>query len=420
VPPEYKQKSELMKNYYQIMEISRTATQDEIKKQYRFLSQAWHPDKFPTPEQKEKAEEKLKGINEAYSILGNPAKRREYDRLTDYQQEPHSEANTQYKKSTSKDEQGKETPKRENTPVKSKNRLTGLLVVLSAIGVLLCVTLLIFSLINQSSETATLPTNSVLPTNTKLVPRTTDEVITLPTITPTATNTSNYIDDMIFIPAGEFTMGQNNNASNETSHLVNLNDFYIDKYEVTNSMYSKCVNAGFCTPPTKSDSPSNPFYFGNPEFSTYPVIYVTWDMANAFCEWREARLPTEAEWEKAARGNDGRIYPWGNEFTENRSNFCDTNCPREWKNKDYNDGYADTAPIGSFPQGQSPYGVFDMSGNVYEWVADWSNLESGQEPVIRGGAWSDSLATNATSRATFSSSSAYEFIGFRCASSTSE
>lgn len=409
-----------MKNYYQIMEISRTATQDEIKKQYRFLSQAWHPDKFPTPEQKEKAEEKLKEINEAYSILGNPAKRREYDRLTDYQQEPHSEASTQYKKSDSKDEQGKEAPKRENAPVKSKNRLTGLLVVFSAIGVLLCVTLLIFPLINQSSETATLPTNSVLPTNTNLAPRATDEVITLPSITPIATNTSNYIDGMIFIPAGELTMGQNNDASNETPHLVNLNDFYIDKYEVTNSMYSKCVNTGFCMPPIKSDSPSNPFYFGNPEFDSYPVVYVTWDMANAFCEWREARLPTEAEWEKAARGSDGRIYPWGNEFTEGRSNFCDINCPREWKNTDYNDGYADTAPIGSFPQGQSPYGVFDMSGNVYEWVVDWSNLESGQDRVIRGGAWSDSLTTNATSRAKFSSSSAYEFIGFRCASSISE
>ncbi|MBT3322612.1 MAG: SUMF1/EgtB/PvdO family nonheme iron enzyme [Anaerolineae bacterium] len=409
-----------MKNYYQIMEISKTATHDEIKKQYRFLSQAWHPDKFPTPEQKEKAEEKIKAINEAYSTLGNPAKRREYDRLINYQQEPRSEENTQSKNSDFKDEQRKETPKRENAPVKSKNRLTGLLVVFSLIGVLLCVTLLIFSLNNQSSETATLPTDSVLPTNTNLVPHATDEVITLPTVTPIVTNTYNYIDGMIFIPAGEFAMGQNNDASNETPHLVYLNDFYIDKFEVTNSMYGKCVNAGFCVSPTKSDSPSNPFYFGNPEFDSYPVIYVTWDMANAFCEWREARLPTEAEWEKAARGNDGRIYPWGNEFKEGLSNFCDINCPLEWKSKEFNDGYADTAPIGAFPQGQSPYGVFDMSGNVYEWVADWSNLESSQERVIRGGAWSDSGGTNATSRAIFSSLSAYEFIGFRCASSINE
>jgi formylglycine-generating enzyme required for sulfatase activity len=235
---------------------------------------------------------------------------------------------------------------------------------------------------------------------------------------------------MVFVPAGEFTMGRNDGASNEKpAHVVRLIDFYIDKYEVTNSMYRECVNAGICEPPIREDSPSQFYYFQNPVFDSYPVLYVTWNMADKFCRWRGSRLPTEAEWEKAARGDDNRIYPWGSEFLYGLSNFCDASCPNEWADRIYSDGYADTAPVGSFPQGQSPYGVFDMSGNVYEWVVDWFSEDyylqspyenpigpdTGTDRVIRGGAWGDSNATNITSRAGFSPSSAYEFLGFRCA-----
>lgn len=225
---------------------------------------------------------------------------------------------------------------------------------------------------------------------------------------------------MVLVPAGDFRIGITDETQNTTSQLINLPNYYIDVFEVTNSGYGKCVAAGQCAPPARLDSPSNSFYFGNPEFASYPVIYVTWDMAGTFCRWRDARLPTEAEWEKAARGSDGRIYPWGNEFSADMSNFCDVNCPREWKSINYNDGYADTSPVGSFPKGQSPYGIFDMSGNVYEWVADSFYPNPTQDKVIRGGAWSDIEGVNSTSRATFPSLSLYEFVGFRCARASNE
>lgn len=221
---------------------------------------------------------------------------------------------------------------------------------------------------------------------------------------------------MVYIPAGEFEMGSDN--SNESPvHTVYLDAYWIDQTEVTNKMYSLCVSAGICQPPKAINSYSRTSYYGNSEFENYPVIYVDWDMANTYCTWAERRLPTEAEWEKAARGTTKSTYPWGDEADGNKVNAMG--------NK------GDTTPVEVFDLGKSPFGVFDMAGNVMEWVADWYSAtyyassprenptgpSSGMAHVIRGGSWKSNLN---------SIRSSYRFglnpdmtnlylIGFRCA-----
>jgi len=192
---------------------------------------------------------------------------------------------------------------------------------------------------------------------------------------------------MVFVPQGDFIMGNDNGLSDEKpEHTVNLDAFWIDSTEITNSMYALCVQAGDCQKPRILSSSTHNSYYENLQYDDYPIINVNWNDANSYCSWAEARLPTEAEWEKAARGVKGNIYPWGNTDPScllTHANFCSE----------------DTAAVGSYPEGASDYGALDMTGNVYEWVGDWYDPtyytnspiknplgpESGQSHVMRGG-----------------------------------
>jgi len=186
--------------------------------------------------------------------------------------------------------------------------------------------------------------------------------------------------EMVRVPAGEFIMGSDSGEADEKPvHRVYLDEFFIDKYEVTNEQYNQCVSAGSCSVNKKYDG------FTDPQ---QPVVGVDWNQADTYCKWAGKRLPTEAEWEKAARGTDRRTYPWGEMIDCSRANYGDCK-------------HGKTKPVGSYPSGASPYGAMDMAGNVWEWCADWYDENyyksspnrnptgpgSGQYRVLRGGSW---------------------------------
>jgi formylglycine-generating enzyme required for sulfatase activity len=222
-------------------------------------------------------------------------------------------------------------------------------------------------------------------------PTATEEASSASTDTLASERTDDKGAVMVLVPAGEFPMGSNRGETYEQPvHQVNLDAYYIDKYEVTNKLYKACVDDGQCDAPRQLfffEAAPNKLYFGVSEYDNFPVVFVDWNMAKAFCQWRGARLPTEAEWEKAALGDTGNSYPWGMDLDCQKANY------QKCVNR--------TSEVGAYPDGVSPYGLYDMTGNVWEWVSDWyadnyyanspaknpTGPITGQSRVIRGGSW---------------------------------
>lgn len=226
--------------------------------------------------------------------------------------------------------------------------------------------------------------------------------------------------EMVYVPEGTFMMGRNASYSDEhPARDVYLDAYWIDKYEVTNEQYAKCIAAGKCTNPHESAAYyAQNNYYENSSGVDYPVIFVDWYQAKSYCEWVGGDLPTEAQWEKAARGTDGRKYPWGNQEPDS-----------SYANYD-NRSMGDTSKIGSFEKGASPYGAMDMAGNVWEWVNDWwadkydetdtinpQGPTNGEQKVMRGGSWWNNSAFIRTQyRNEARPNDADDFSGFRCIS----
>ncbi len=284
--------------------------------------------------------------------------------------------------------------------------------------------------------------------------------VTAPDITFSACSTigetsTNPVDGqiMVCVPAGEFLMGSaagdpGAQEDEQPQHSVYLDAFWIGQTEVTNAMFSAFTNAtGYLTLAEREGwgvcytdggweqiAQSNWYQPQGPEstiegYETLPVVQVAWEDAAAYCTWASMRLPNEAEWEKAARGTQGAVYPWGNDPPSGTLlNFADQSLDVDWSLDDVNDGFVFTAPVGSFPSGASPYGALDMAGNVWEWVSDWysdsyygvspvqnpTGPDSGEWRVIRGGAWDSVDYIRSAFRNAYDPLARFDNLGFRC------
>ncbi len=256
--------------------------------------------------------------------------------------------------------------------------------------------------------------NTSIPTKTSQLSPTLTPVPTLGVGSTQVSPIDNMV--MVYVPAGNFIMGSNTYKRekyiNHPPHTVYLNAYWIDQTEVTNDMYQKCVTSGNCT---KGKD------FGTDFIGVLkPVVGVDWIQANDYCAWAGRKLPTEAQWEKAARGTDERTFPWGEGIDYDKANFTSHIGMH-------------TSDVGSYPDGVSPYGALDMAGNVWEWVADWygenyysaqiywsnpTGPTSGENRILRGGGFGN-IYFNLFSyyRGVVNPKYVYDDYGFRCADS---
>ena len=223
---------------------------------------------------------------------------------------------------------------------------------------------------------------------------------------------------MIQIPAGPALLGGDcagetnlDTAPLRAEHTVDLPTFYIDRLPVTRGEYKRCIEAGGC--PETTERLAKPSSVPSDD---HPAL-VSYEEAEAYCRWVGKRLPTENEWEKAARGDDGRIYPWGNELpTRPRANYCDEECGYPWRDENVNDGYHITSPVGAFPAGASLYGVLDMAGNVKQWVVPVDEILRPGERLARGSSWYTTAAQlKVCNRHLWRDGIRVDDKGFRCA-----
>jgi formylglycine-generating enzyme required for sulfatase activity len=247
--------------------------------------------------------------------------------------------------------------------------------------------------------------------------------------------------EMVSVPSGTFLRGTNEEQLDwimsqvwcadcknymfgyeQPQYEIDMDAYWIDKYEVTNAQYALCEADGVCSEPLSLESLSHSTYYGNPDYADYPAMNIGWSQARKYCEWVGGSLPSEAQWEKAAHGTDGRPFPWGDAApTCDLANFTIGGEPC----------VGDTAPVGSYPEGASPYGAMDMAGNVTEWVLDggyeYGNSNSHPNPVsltvtndkiIRGGSWKSNevyLRTQYRAYDDYDIGDTYiESFGFRC------
>ena len=256
-----------------------------------------------------------------------------------------------------------------------------------------------------AAQATTFAQATAIPTNTSTPrPSTTPQPTRAPTITPTSepqagdiriVNRGGVEVEQVYVPAGSFLMGsEDGNANERPVHEVTLDAFWLDRTEVTNAQYATCVAGGGCSPPESYSSYTRDSYYDNPAYANYPVIYVSWQDAAAYAAWAGGQLPTEAEWEYAARGPESRAYPWGHQaITCDLANYWgkDGGC------------VGDTSKAGDYPDGASWVGALNMAGNVWEWVNDWyagdyyarspgnnpTGPDTGEWRALRGGSWGD-------------------------------